>query len=174
MTELRLDETIEILKMTPTTLSSLLGGLSDAWIRCDEGSDTWSAYDVVGHLIDGDRTDWIKRLEWMLREDSQPFTNPDRFGQLESSMGKTLDELLDTFASLREANLRTLAAKNLQPEDLERRGAHPALGSVTVGQVLATWAVHDLGHIAQIARVMAKRYTEDAGPFGPYLRILRD
>lgn len=173
MTEFRLDETIEILEMTPATLSTLLGGLSDAWIRCDEGPDTWSAYDVVGHLIDGERYDWIKRLEWMLREDSQPFTKPDRL-QLESSKGKTLDELLDTFASLREASLRTLAAKSLQPEDLERRGPHPAFGSVTIGQLLAVWAVHDLDHIAQIARVTAKRYSEAVGPWMPYLRILRD
>jgi len=173
MTKFRLDETIEVLRSTPATLRSLLGGLSDAWIRCDEGSDTWSAFDIVGHLIHGEEKDWMERLEDMLEHgESRTFTPFDRFAQFEKSKGKTLDELLDAFATLREANLTKLAAMNLQPDHLDRRGTHPALGSVAVRQLLATWAVHDLGHIAQIARVMAKRYSDEVGPWSAYLRIL--
>jgi uncharacterized damage-inducible protein DinB len=175
MTEFRLDETIEILKNTPATLSSLLGGLSDDWIRCDEGPDTWSPFDIVGHLIHGEQADWIGRLELMLEHGEwKTFTPFDRFAQFEKTKGKTLDELQGTFTALRAANLTALAAKNLQPEQLERRGTHPEFGSVTVRQLLATWAVHDLGHIAQIVRVMAKRYSESVGPWRAYLRILRD
>jgi uncharacterized damage-inducible protein DinB len=173
MTQFRLDETIEVLRNTPATLQALLGGLSDAWTGCDEGPDTWSPFDIVGHLIQGEQADWMRRLEFMLEHgESRSFTHFDRFAQFETSKGKTLNELLETFAALRAANLRTLAAKNLQPEQLERRGAHPAFGSVTVRQLLATWAVHDLGHIAQISRVMAKRYSEEVGPWSEYLRIL--
>ena len=174
MTEFRLDETIEILKQTPATLSSLLGGLSDEWIRCDEGPDTWSPYDVVGHLIHGEQADWIERLELMLEHGEWKTFSPfDRFAQFEASKGKTLNELLETFTALRAKSLTALAAKNLRPEQLEQRGTHPAFGSVTVRQLLATWAVHDLGHIAQIVRVMAKRYSEAVGPWSAYLRILK-
>ena len=174
MTEFRLDETIEILKQTPATLSSLVGGLSDEWIRCDEGPDTWSPYDIVGHLVHGEQADWIERLELMLEHGEwKTFTPFDRSAQFEKFKGKTLDELLEMFAAMRETNLRMLAAKNLQPEQLEQRGTHPAFGPVTVRQLLATWAVHDLGHIAQIVRVMAKRYSEAVGPWSAYLRILK-
>lgn len=173
MTEFRLEESIEVLRSTPATLRSLLGGLSEAWIRSDEGPDTWTAFDVVGHLIHGEQTDWIERLQIMLEHgESRPFTPFDRFAHFENSRGKTLDELLETFATLREQNLRTLATLHLQPEQLELRGAHPQFGTVTVRQLLATWVVHDLGHIAQIARVMAKRYGNAVGPWRAYLPVV--
>lgn len=175
MTEFELDETMEVLRNTPAALRSLLSGLSRRWTECDEGPDTWKAYDIVGHLIHGEQTDWIQRLEIILEQgESRTFTPFDRFAQFEESKGKTLDELLESFAALREQNLRTLAALNLTPEHLDRRGKHPQLGSVTARQLLATWAVHDLGHIAQIARVMAKRYREAVGPWRAYLRIVAD
>jgi hypothetical protein len=175
MTQFRLDETIEILRSTPATLRSMLGGLSDGWTHCDEGPDTWTAFDIVGHLIHGERTDWIPRLELILEHgESRSFTPFDRFAQFEKSRGKTLAELLDTFEALRERNLRTLTALELRSEQLDARGTHPDLGTVTARQLLATWAVHDLGHIAQIARVMAKRYRDEAGPWRAYLRVVAE
>lgn len=175
MTQFRLEDSVEVLRSTPATLRSLLGGLSEGWTRSDEGPDTWTAFDVVGHLIHGEQTDWIERLQIMLEHgESRPFTPFDRLAQFESSKGKTLDELLETFATLREQNLQTLAALNLQPEQLELRGTHPQFGTVTVRQLLATWVVHDLGHIAQIARVMAKRYSHAVGPWRAYLRVIAD
>jgi len=175
MTRFRLEESIEVLRTTPATLRSLLGGLSDAWIGSDEGPDTWTAYDVVGHLIHGERTDWIERLQIILEYgESRPFTPFDRFAQFKESRGKTLGELLETFATLREENLRTLAALDLQTDELERRGAHPELGTVSAQQLIATWVVHDLGHIAQIARVLAKRYRDEVGPWRAYLRVIAD
>lgn len=175
MTEFRLEESIEILRTTPATLRSLLGGLSDAWIRSDEGPDTWTAYDVVGHLIHGEKTDWIDRLQTILEHgESRSFAPFERFAQFKESRGKTLGELLETFATLREENLRTLAALNVQPDQLQKRGTHPELATVTVQQLIATWVVHDLGHIAQIARVMAKRYRDDVGPWRAYLRVIAD
>lgn len=175
MVEFELDETMEVLRNTPAALCSLLGGLSRRWTECDEGPDTWTAFDVVGHLIHGERTDWIQRLEMILEQGEwRTFTPFDRFAQFEESRGKTLGELLERFATLRGQNLRTLAALNLTPKHLDRRGKHPHFGSVTARQLLATWAVHDLGHIAQIARVMAKRYREEVGPWRAYLRIVTD
>ena len=175
MREFELDETMEVLRNTPAALRSLLGGLSRRWTECDEGPDTWTAFDIVGHLIHGEQTDWIQRLEIILEQgESRSFTPFDRFAQFEESKGKTLDELLESFATLRGQNLRTLAALKLTPEHLDRRGKHPHLGSVTARQLLVTWAAHDLGHIAQIARVMAKRYREEVGPWREYLRIVAD
>jgi uncharacterized damage-inducible protein DinB len=172
--EFRLDQTIEVLERTPGMLRSLLGGLSEPWASCNEGADTWTAFDVVGHLVHGEQS-WIDRLESILEHGEwRTFTPSDLSAQFEKFKGKSLAELLEAFAALREQNLRTLKELDLQPEQLERRCTHPEFGSVTAGQLLATWAVHDLGHVAQITRVMAKRYSDDVGPWKAYLRILRD
>lgn len=173
--DFQLDRTVEILRATPATLRALLAELSDPWIRCDEGPDTWSAFDIVGHLIHGERTDWIARVQIILEHgDLRTFTPFDRFAQFQDSQNKTLAELLDTFESLRDENLRTLEGMKLSPEQMELTGTHPELGRVTLRQLLATWAVHDLGHIAQIARVIAKGYADQVGPWGAYLSVLKD
>jgi len=171
--DFQLDRTLEILEQTPGTLRTLLSGLSDAWIESDEGPDTWNAYVIVGHLIHGEKSDWIARLKIILEEgESRTFTPFDRFAQFEESVGQTLAQLLDTFEVLRERNLGILRDLDLQPEQLEVRGMHPELGTVMARQLLATWAVHDLGHIAQIARAMAAAYKGEVGPWSRYLRIL--
>lgn len=168
-----LEATREILSRTPATLDALLRGLPEGWSRRDEGADTWSPFDVVGHLIHGERTDWIPRARIILEHGpAQPFEPFDRFAQLEANRDKSLEGLLDLFAELRAANLRQLNALELTPETLSREGTHPELGTVTLGQLLATWAVHDLNHLAQIARAMAGRYRSDVGPWAAYLRIL--
>jgi len=172
--DFELERTFEILRQTPRTLRSLLGGLSEEWIRVNEGPDTWSAFDIVGHLIHGEETDWITRLKIILEHgEARTFTPFDRFAMFQKSKGKTLAELLDTFEALRQENLRTLEQLNLLTAQLELTGMHPELGHVTVRQLLATWAVHDLGHIFQIARVMAKAYAAQVGPWEAYLRVLR-
>jgi uncharacterized damage-inducible protein DinB len=171
--EFELERTLEILRQTPGTLRSLLDGLSDAWITANEGPDTWSAFDIVGHLIHGEETDWIPRLRIILEYgEAKTFTPFDRFAQFEESKGKTLAELLDTFEALRQENLRTLDELSLQPQQLDLTATHPEFGRVTLRQLLATWAVHDLGHILQIARVLAKAYAAQVGPWGVYLRVL--
>jgi hypothetical protein len=168
-----LAEALPILERTPATLDRWLRGAPDAWVRADEGPDTFSPFDVVGHLIHGERTDWIARAR-MIREhgEGRPFEPFDRFGMYRESAGKTLAELLDSFAALRAANLATLRGWRLTRADLAARGRHPDLGPVTLSQLLATWVAHDLGHVAQIARVMAKRYTEAVGPWIAYLPVL--
>jgi uncharacterized damage-inducible protein DinB len=173
--EFQLDQTIEVLERTPGALRCLLGDLSEPWVSCNEGTDTWTAFDIVGHLIHGEESDWIGRLQIILEHGESRTFNPfDRFAHFQKSKGKSLADLLEAFAALREENLRTLKELDLQPEQLKRHGTHPELGSVTARQLLATWAVHDLGHVAQIARVMAKRYSDDVGPWRAYLRVLRD
>jgi len=173
--DFQLDRTVEILRSTPATLRALLADVSDPWIRCDEGPDSWSPFDVVGHLIHGERTDWIARTRIILEEgESRTFTPFDRFAQFQDSRGKTLAELLDTFEALREENLGILEGMKLQPDQMELTGMHPELGRVTLRQLLATWMVHDLGHIAQVARVMAKGYSDQVGPWGAYLSVLKD
>jgi hypothetical protein len=150
-----------------------LADLPESWIRATEGPDTWSAFDIVGHLIHGERTDWIVRAEILLTKgETQPFTSFDRFAQFEASRGTTLQQLLDTFTGLRTANLVRLESFDLTDADLSRRGRHPELGSCTLGQLLATWVAHDLSHIAQIARVMGRQYTEAVGPWRAYLPML--
>ncbi len=171
--DFELDKVLEILGRTPSTLSSLLEGLSPYWTEHRDGADDWSPFDVVGHLLHGEETDWIPRLEIMLEHgELRQFTPFDRFAQFEESKGKQLPELLSEFAEARRRNLRILTARQLTPEQLELRGTHPELGTVTVRQLLATWAVHDLAHIAQIARVMARGYSEEVGPWRKYLSIL--
>jgi uncharacterized damage-inducible protein DinB len=173
--DFQLDRTVQILRATPGTLRALLADLSDPWIRCDEGPDTWSPFDIVGHLIHGERADWIARIRMILEEGAwRTFTPFDRFAQFQESRGKTLAELLDTFEVLREQTLRTLEGMKLTPEQMDLTATHPELGRVTLRQLLATWTVHDLGHIAQIARVMAKGYTDQVGPWGAYLSVLKD
>lgn len=170
-----LDEAIAVLERTPATLRGWLSGLPAAWIEADEGGDSWNAFDIVGHLIHGERTDWIARARIVLEHgDSRAFEPFDRFAQFELSKGRGLDELLDEFAELRQRNLEILRGFDLGPRELARSGRHPELGPVTLGELLATWAVHDLGHIAQIARVMAKRYGSEVGAWGAYLPVLRD
>ena len=173
--EFQLERTIEILRCTPGTLRSLLDGLSEPWVRCTEGAESWSPYDIVGHLVQGEKTDWIPRLRAILEHgESQPFEPFDRFAQFETSRGKTIEELLDEFATLRAENLETLRAQNLRPLQLELKGTHPGLGAVSVRELLATWATHDLAHIAQITRVMARNYSNEVGPWQAYLPILED
>ena len=171
--DFQLDRTVEILEKTPGTLRTMLSGLSDAWIESDEGPDTWNAYVIVGHLIHGERADWIARLKHILEEgESRTFAPFDRFAQFEESVGQTLAELLDTFEAMRSENLKILRDLDLGPKHLELRGTHPEFGTVTARQLLATWAVHDLGHIAQIARAMAAGYSGEVGPWRAYLRVL--
>jgi uncharacterized damage-inducible protein DinB len=168
------DDIIAVLERTPATLRALLGGLPDRWVAATEGGGTWSPFDVVGHLIHGERTDWIPRARHILAADSQPFERFDREAQFAESRGQSIGELLETFARLRRDNLETLAGFTLTGEDLARRGVHPELGEVTLGQLLATWVVHDLDHVGQVARTMAKVYGTTVGPWAAYLSILRD
>jgi len=168
-----LGEAIPILERTPRTLDAILRGLPDAWLHCNEGADTFSPFDVVGHLIHGEKTDWMPRARMILETGDQRAFEPfDRFAQKEASRGKTLDELLDEFARLRAANIAALKALALKPSDLDRRGQHPKLGSVTLRQLLATWVAHDLDHVIQIARVIGRQYTDEVGPWTAHLRII--
>jgi hypothetical protein len=163
-----------VLGRTPATLDALLRGLPDAWLLATEGDSTWSPFDVVGHLIHGERTDWIPRLRIILEHgEARPFVPFDRFAQERESQGKSIVELLDTFASLRAENLRVLEELPAGPDVLSRTGTHPELGRVTLGQLLATWVAHDLDHVVQVARVMAKRYRDEVGPWTAYLSVLQ-
>lgn len=169
-----LDRSFEILERTPQVLRTLLSGLSKEWITANEGPDTFSPYDVIGHLIHGERTDWIARLEMILiHGESKTFERYDRFAMYEESKGKTLNQLLDELEQLRKRNIEIIRANHLSAQDLAKRGTHPSFGSVTLEQLLATWVVHDLAHTAQIARVMAKQYTDAVGPWQEYLSILK-
>ena len=174
LTEFNLAEAIAVLSRTPATLNALLRGLPEIWVRRNEGKDTWNAFDIVGHLIVGERTDWMPRARIILEHsDSRPFDPFDRFAQSRESQGKSLEQLLDEFAHLRTENLAALQALNLQPANLDRRGRHPALGVVTLLQLLATWAVHDLTHVHQLSRVMAHQYHDAVGPWIAYLGVLQ-
>jgi hypothetical protein len=169
-----LPDTIALLARTPATLDVLLRDLPEPWILCNEGENTFSAYDVVGHLIHGELTDWMPRARLILEfGETRPFETFDRWAQKRASAGKSLGQLLDEFARLRSENLDALRALNLQPEDLARRGRHPGLGAVTLSQLLATWAAHDLTHLHQISRIMANRYREAVGPWTAYLGVMQ-
>jgi hypothetical protein len=171
--EFDLDHAKEILTRTPGVLRAMLAGLSDDWVRNNEGPDTWSPYDVVGHLIHGERTDWLTRAELILQHGkAKPFTSFDRFAQFRESEGKSLAELLDEFEIVRRENLVRLDGWHLGDDQLALEGTHPTFGAVTLRQLLSTWAAHDLAHIGQIARVMAKQYTDAVGPWRVYLPIL--
>ncbi|MEM1179476.1 MAG: DinB family protein [Acidobacteriota bacterium] len=168
-----LGEALEILRRTPATLDALLRGLGPGWHAVNEGPGTWSADDVVGHLIVGEETDWIPRARHILDgRGATPFKPFDRFAQDKLFEGWTLTRKLDRFAELRRENLEVLRGWRLSEAQLDLPGLHPALGAVTLRQLLATWTVHDLGHIGQISRVMAKRYGADAGPWREYLTVL--
>lgn len=171
--EFQLEEAISILRRTPESLRALLKDLPTTWATANEGGDSWSPYDVVGHLIHGEETDWVPRARIILEHgEAQAFTPFDRFAQFENSRGKSLDELIDEFTALREANLAALAELKITPAQLSLRGTHPELGSVTLGQLLATWVAHDLSHVAQILRVMCRQYTEAVGPWKQYLPLV--
>jgi hypothetical protein len=162
-----------VLERTPQTLRAMLGGLPSAWTEATEGPETWSPYDIVGHLIHGERTDWIPRAQLILAQGPQRrFTSFDRFAQFRESQGKSLDELLDDLARLRADSLSTLAGWRLTDAQLALEGEHPEFGPVTLGQLLATWVAHDLGHLAQVGRVMAKQYRDAVGPWRVYLPVL--
>jgi len=167
-------DAVAVLERTPATLGALLNGLPEPWIRATEGAGTWSPYDVIGHLIHGERTDWIPRARHIMTGKTQAFETFDRTSQFTESNGKDLVELLATFADLRRRNLAALVGMNLTTPDFERKGLHPELGEVTLGQLLATWLVHDLDHVAQIARTMAKQYAGAVGPWTAYLSLLHD
>lgn len=168
-----LQDTIALLGRTPATLDALLRGLPESWTLRDEGEKTWSAFDIIGHLIHGERTDWMPRAKVILQfGESKPFEPFDRLAQQRESQGKSLAQLLDEFARLRSENLNELRELNLVPETLARCGQHPALGVVTLSQLLATWAAHDLTHLHQISRVMAHQYREAVGPWSVYLGVL--
>lgn len=162
-----------VLRRTPASLDALLRGLPEFWTHGNEGEGTWTAFDIVGHLIFADRTDWMPRLRRILSDgESIPFDPFDRQGQVRESHGKTLDRLLTELAEVRGKCLEELRALNLQPRDLEHRGRHPALGAVSASELLATWAVHDLNHLHQLSRVMAHQYQGEVGAFKAYLGVL--
>ena len=168
-----LAEGIAVLEKTPATFRALLAGLPESWITCNEGPETFSAFDNLGHVIHGERADWMPRARIILAQaEARTFAPYDRFAQVRESAGKTLAQLLDEFAKLRAENLVTLRSWNLTDRELALEAQHPALGTVTLRQLLSTWVVHDLGHLAQTSRVMAKRYREEIGPWREYLPIV--
>ena len=171
--DFQLNHAREILGRTPATLRAMIGDLPDEWVVSNEGPETWSPFDIMGHLIAAEEDDWIPRARIILEHgEGRAFDPFDRFAMFEKSRGKSLGDLLDEFERLRGENLRALQEMNLTPEKLGTRGKHPDLGVVTLSQLLSTWVVHDLGHIAQIARVMAKQYGEAIGPWRAYLPIV--
>lgn len=168
-----LERSYEILDRTPAVLSALLAGLSDDWIMPNEGPETFSPFDVVGHLIHGEKTDWTARAKMILEfGNTKTFERWNRVAMYEESKGKGLQQLLDEFAVLRKENMVWFRSLNLTEADLNRKGMHPVLGEVTLRHLLATWVAHDLTHIAQITRVMAKQYKEEMGPWPQFFRIL--
>ena len=168
-----LDKSYEILERTPAVLRTVLTGLSDDWIMNNEGPETFSPYDVIGHLIHGEKTDWRDRTIMILEHGTaKSFVPFDRFAQFEESKGKSLITLLDEFEKLREANLTWLKSLKLTEGDFDKKGSHPSLGQVTLRQLLSTWVIHDLTHIAQVTRVMAKQYKNEMGPWIEFFRIM--
>ena len=171
--EFQLDQAKEILRRTPSTLKALLSDLPDEWVLSSDSPDSWSPFDVVGHLVHGEESDWIPRARVILEYgESHPFEPFGRFAMFEKSRGKSLGDLLAMFERLRAESLKELERMNLTPEMLQKRGRHPELGVVTLSQLLSTWVVHDIGHIGQVTRVLAKQYGEAVGPWRAYLPIL--
>src|SRR6476469_1978009 len=171
--DFKFDDALPVLRRTPGVVRALLFDLPDVWTGATEGPRTWSPYDVVGHLIHGERTDWVPRVEHILNHgDAVPFPPFDREAMFEASKGKTIVELLDTFTELRTESLRKLQALNLTKKDLELPGRHPEFGQILLGQHLATWVIHDLTHISQIVRVLARQYSGAVGPWRAYLSVL--
>jgi hypothetical protein len=176
LTKFNLSDTIGLLVRTPASLDALLRGLPNIWVRSTEGEDTWNAFEIMGHLIVGERTDWMPRLRIILDHgEARPFDPFDRFAQSKADPADqhSISPLLDEFAHLRRENLAALQALNLSPKDLARRGTHPALGVVTLSQLLSTWAVHDLSHLHQLSRVMSHQYCDAVGPWSAYLGVLK-
>lgn len=172
--EFNLAESIALLTRTPAILNALLRGLPDIWVRGNEGIDTWNAFDIVGHLVFAERTDWMPRVRILLENgEARPFDPFDRFAQIKETQGKSLEQLLDDFAFLRTESLTALQSLNLEQEDLQRRGKHPALGVVTLSELLAAWTVHDLTHLHQLSRTMSHQYRDAVGPWSAYLGVLR-
>ena len=169
-----LEDAIPLLERTPSVLETQLKGLPEIWIHCNEGPGTWSAFNVLGHLIHGEKSDWITRLEIILSDgEDKTFAPFDRFAMLEESKGKSIDQLLSEFKLIRLHNIGVLKSKNLSENDYSKKGIHPVFGEVTLSQLLSCWVAHDLNHLAQINRVMAKQYTEEVGPWIEFLRILK-
>ena len=169
------EHAIAILERTPQVLNALLRDVPRGWVMNNEGGESWSPFDVVGHFIQGEKTDWIPRAHIILAHgESQPFEPFDRFAQFEASKGKTITQLLDEFADLRRQNVAALRDMNLQASDFARTGMHPALGVVTLAQLIATWVAHDLDHLTQIARTMCRQYTDEVGPWRAYLGSLQE
>jgi hypothetical protein len=172
--EIKLADIIDLLNRTPRALNELLHGLPKTWTESNEGENTWSPFDVVGHLIHGERVNWIPRAKMILEfGEAKVFEPFDRFAQFEASRGKTMEELLEEFEFIRQENIRTLKDLNLTLEDLQKCGRHPEFGRVTLGQLLSTWAAHDLDHVVQISRTLAKRYKEAVGPWRAFLSVMR-
>lgn len=172
--EQNLQQTIALLARTPATLDAFLRQLPDSLTLQNEGGESWNAYDIVGHLVYAERTDWMPRAKMILQfGETRAFEKFDRLGQVRESRGKSLGQLLDEFALVRAENLGELRQLNLRQEDLDRRGKHPSLGVVTLSQLLATWAAHDLTHLHQLSRVMAHQYREAVGPWRTYLGVLK-
>jgi uncharacterized damage-inducible protein DinB len=171
--EYQYETAVEILRRTPATLTLFLRGLPEEWTRSTEGPDTWSVYDIVGHLLNGEEADWIGRTRTILEHgETRPFDSLNRTAMFEKYQDLSLDQLLVTFEQARAKNLATLSEWHITPEKLAKKGLHPALGSVTLSQLLATWVVHDLNHIGQIVEVMSRQYAEAVGPWIAYLGIL--
>lgn len=172
--EFAIHKSIEILERTPKVLYHLLNDISSDWTSNNEGGETWSAYDVIGHLIHGDKTDWMARAELIMSGNAVKRFEPfDRFAQFENSKGKTLTQLLKEFKDVRDTSVKKLRELNITEKDLNKTGLHPTFGAVTLSQLLSTWVVHDLDHISQISRVMAKQYKEQVGPWIEFLKVLR-
>lgn len=169
-----LDDTIALLSRTPASLNALLRDLPETWTLANEGENTWRAFDIIAHLIHAERTDWIPRAKIILKfGETTPFDSFDRLGHVRESQGKSLPQLLDEFVRARADSLAELRVLDLQPSDLNRQGRHPALGVVTLAQLLSTWAVHDLTHLHQISRVLARQYDAAVGPWNIYLGVLK-
>ena len=175
MKSFNIDEAIQILETTPGVLNALLLNLPEGWADSREGPDTWSPYDIVGHLIHGEKTDWILRMQMILEEgSSKPFPDFDRQAQFRESKGKSLSQLLVQFEELRKKNIGELKRQQLTESDFGKTGHHPDFGEVTLQQLLSTWVVHDLGHLRQIARVLAKQYKEEIGPWAEFLPVVNE
>lgn len=169
----KMNEAIDILERTPVTLSGLLRGLSHGWVLCNEGEGTWNVKEVIEHLIEAEKHNWIPRLEFILQEgEHQPFPVFDRYSHLKNSTNPQIDELLNEFIEIRNKNIKKLMSLVTTEKQLEQTGYHPAFGKVKIRELISTWAVHDLTHLSQIVRVMANRYREDVGPWQEYLGIL--
>lgn len=170
-----LNTSIEILERTPKVMKALLWALSDEWVKANEGENTWNAFDIIGHLIHCENTDWIPRMDLILsKKEDKTFAPFDRFAQFHNSKRKTMHDLLEEFDALRAKNITYLKSLNLTENEFVMTGNHPALGEVTLKQLLATWTTHDFTHLAQISRVMAKHYTQDVGPWHEFINVLKD